>query len=469
MSTDPALLSRERVIPDWLKSGFLVTLVLMACWGGVIAYWRTTGSNPHTKDLFFYLLGLPACLLLLFFTGRKLFTGAAAPVSSPVTSSTPAKAVALASPNKPLAIVAASLRLPHGASPEELPAAIVGNKARADLDKELVDDDGFPVMTARSSEAVDEALQEEIAEWLTLNGMAEVHFGDEQWRALTLASAVVAELAAQAAGPMLYQVETQAKLQLVPVLPAEWDEVHRRAISLWLKQTVARYGWPADRVDLATDQVTPSLAFRGLAQAAASANEVLIAMVVACASHIGDDTVTRWAAADSLFTSSRPQGRIPGEGSVGLLVTNHLSLTDASAVALLDGVEEAERNTSADEAKRGDPGILKALTERALQRSGVTAPEVAVLIADTGHRSSRVLELMGRVSADLPQLDETDDVVRVGVASGTCGDVPFMAALALGWHYVIKRGAPVLCVSNEDPYRRVVAMVRSSDIPSKAE
>ena len=66
----------------------------------------------------------------------------------------------------PLAIIGVSLRLPHGASPEELASAMAGNKARADLDKELVDDDGFPVMTARSSEAVDEVLQEEIAEWL---------------------------------------------------------------------------------------------------------------------------------------------------------------------------------------------------------------------------------------------------------------------------------------------------------------
>jgi hypothetical protein len=61
-----------------------------------------------------------------------------------------------------------------------------------------------------------------------------------------------------------------------------------------------------------------------------------------------------------------------------------------------------------------------------------------------------VLELMGHVSADLPQLDETDDVVRVGVGSGSCGAVPFMAALALGRHYVVERGTPILCVSNED-------------------
>jgi hypothetical protein len=467
MPTNSALLTREHVLPDWLKSGFLATFVLVACWGGTIAYWRTTGSNPQTRELLLFLFGLPACLLLVFFGGRKLFTQAT-PAPAAVPLSTPAKAAAASSRNAPLAIVAASLRLPHGASPEELASAIAGNKARADLDKELLDDEGFPVMTARSNEAVDEVQQEEIAEWLALNGMAEVQFSDEQWRAVTLASTVVAELAAQAVGPMLYQVDPQAKPQLIPIVPIEWDALHRHAASMWLKQTVARYGWPADRIMLSTDDLTPSAAFKRLGQDAASANGPLIAMVVACASHIGDDTIARWAADGSLFSASQPQGRIPGEGAVGVVVTNQANLADAPTVALLDGIEEAKRNTSADEAKRSDPDIFKELMERALGHSTIKASDVAMLIADTGHRSSRVLELMGHLSAGLPQLDEADDVVRVGVASGSCGAVPFMAALALGRHYAVERGAPVLCVSNEDPYHRAVTLVRSSESLPKA-
>ncbi len=462
MSTTPASLIPERAMPDWLKSGLLATCVFAVCWGGAIAYWRTTGSNPQTRELFFYLLGMPACLLLLVFTGRKPLSRTA-PAPAAATLSASAKAAPTSLSNKPLAIVAASLRLPHGVSPEELAAAIAGNKARADLDKELVDEDGFPVMTARSNKAVDDVLQEEIAEWLALNGMAELHFSDEQWRAVTLASAVVAELAAQAAGPMLYQVDPQATLQLVPVVPAEWDAEHRHAARLWLKQTVARYGWPADRILLSEDEMNPSAAFRRLAQDAASTNALVIAMVVSCASHIGDETIARWAAEGYLFTSSQPQGRIPGEGAVGLLVTNQADLADAPAVALLDAVEEAKRHISADEAKRGDPGILKELIERACQRSGIEVTKVAKLIADTGHRASRVLELMGQVPAGLPQLDETDDVLRVGVASGSCDAVPFMTTLALGRHYVLEGAAPVLCVSNEDPFHRMAALLRPLD------
>jgi hypothetical protein len=469
MPSNPALIARERTIPTWLKSAFLTTFVFVASWGGAITYWRTTGSSPATGTLFLYLFGFPACLLLAFFIGRKLLVQPTA-ASTTTALPTPAKAAATSTQTLPLAIVAASLRLPHGASPEELASAIADNKARPDLDKELVDDEGFPVMTARCSEAVDEELQEEITDWLAVNGMADVHFGDEQWRALTLASAVIVELAAQAASPILYQVDPKIMLQLIPILPTEWDVAQRRAISMWLKQELTRHGWSADRVIVTVDEtgsagdVTPSAIFKSLTHDAAAANAPLVAMVVACASHIGGETIVQWTASKSLFTSSQPQGRIPGEGAAGLLVTNQVSLADAAPIALLGGIEDTRRGLSADETRRSDPKLLGELADRVLERSEMNASDMTMLIADTGQRSSRVLELMAHVSVRFPQLEETDSVIRAGVASGTCDAVSFMTALALGTHYVMERGAPVLCISNEDPYCRAVVLLRPSGL-----
>lgn len=469
MSTHPVLPAGERVLPSWLKSLFLATFVIVACWGSAIVYWRTTKANPATGELLFYLLGLPACLVLAGFIGQKLIARpAAAPTAT--TVSTPAKAATAPSQTRPLAILAASLRLPHGASPEELASAIAGNKARADLDKELADEDGFPIMAARCNHAVDEALRDEIGEWLALNGMSGLQFDDEQWRALTLASAVVAELAAQAAGPILYQVDTQARLQLIPLLPAEWDDAHGRAAGMWLKQTVARYGWPGDHVIVTTEvpalagDVSPSAVINRLAHSAGAENAPLIAMVVAFASHIGDESVARWAANGLLFTSSQPHGHIPGEGAVGFLMTDQLSLAESSTIAVLDGIEEAHLDSSADETKRVDSSLLGELSERAFKRSGIDASDVTMVIADTGQRSSRVLELLALKAAGLSRLDETDDMVRVGVASGRCGAVSFFAALALGRHVALERGAPVLCVGNEDPYRRLSVLIRQVDL-----
>lgn len=466
--TNTALVVRERSIPDWLKSGFLVLFVFAACWGGAIAYWRTTGGNPTTGELASYLLGLPATLLLTFFMGRKLLARSTASTPSPAVSPTPAASALTSTPTSGLAILAASLRLPHGASPEELASAIADNKARADLDKELVDAEGFPVMAVRRRDALDADLQEEITAWLALNGMAELHFSDEQWRALTLASAVVEELAAQAASAL----DVATKLQLIPILPTEWGAGHRRATGMWFKHEMTRHGWSADRVVLTADEtssaddVTPSAVFKRLAHDAGTADLPLVALVVACASHIGDETVTRWAANGALFTSSRPQMQMPGEGAAGFLIANQAGLPGGEPIALLDGIEEARRNLSADESKRSDSSLLGELSERVLERGAMKASDVTMLVADTGHRSSRAFELMAHVSAQFPQLEETGDVIRAGVASGSCGDVSFMTALALGIHYARERRAPVLCISNEDPYRRAVALIRPSNLAS---
>jgi hypothetical protein len=452
-------------MPDWLKGGLLAALVFGACWGGAIWYWRATESMPATGDLALFLLALPLALVLAPWLGRKLIT---LPAGAGATAAPATPAQAAASPAAaPLAILAASLRSPHGASTEELSAAIADNKARADLDQELVDEDGFPVMTSRSGDAMDEALQEEITEWLTENGMPELRFSDEQWRALTLASAVAGDLAGHAASDLIPTDGATPMLQLIPILPQEWHIAQRRAAGMWLKHIVAQFGWPPAHITLAAQVppdagVTPSAVLARLANDGAATNSPQAAMVVACASHIGEETVAGWVASARLFTSSRPQGLIPGEGAAGLLVAGlrQARSIEGAAFALLDPVGEARRDSSADDARRADPKLLGELAERALNLGGAASADVAMIVADTGHRSNRVLELMGLASTAMPHLDGTDDVLRVGVASGNCGAVPFLTALALARHHALEREAPVLCVSNEDPYHRCTALVR---------
>jgi hypothetical protein len=463
MPTDS--IAAGRPVPDWLKGGLLAALVFGACWGGAIWYWRATERMPANGDLALYLLVLPLALVLAPWLGRKL---SAQPASAPGTAAQAKPTQTAAAPSSaPLAILAASLRSPHGASVEELSAAIADNKARADLDQELVDENGFPVLTARSGDATDEALQEEIMEWLATNGMPELRFSDEQWRALTLASAVAGDLASHAASGLIPPEGTPPMLQLIPILPTEWHIEQRRAAGMWLKHVVSQFGWPPAHISLAPQVppdagVTPSAVLVRLAHDGAATNAPLAAIVVSCASNIGEETVAQWAANGSLFTSAQPHGLIPGEGAAGLLLAD-LRLAqsiDGAAFALLDSVGEARRDSSADEIRRADPKLLGELAAGAIKPGGGVLSEVAMIVADTGHRSNRVLELMGLSSAAMPQLDGTDDVVRVSIASGSCGAVPFMTALALARHHALEREAPVLCVSNEDPYHRCAALVR---------
>ncbi len=456
-------------MPKWLKYSLLSLLAVALCWGGAIWFWRATNRMPATEDLVIYLILLPLGLLLAVWLGRKLIAViAAAPAAA--SAGAPANDVAAPPPvpPAPLAILASALRNPHGASPDELSAALLEGKARPELDAQLVDDNGFPVMTARSEEAEDTGLEEEITEWFAAEGAPEPTFKDEHWRALTMATAVARDLAGAAVGALVLADVQPPMLHLLPLLPGEWTFEERRAGGLWLRHVVGQAGWPQTRIALAAEVAvdargaSPAAVLGRLAHQRTLSGAPLVGLIVAAASHVGQASVDKWETNNVLFAAARPQGLIPGEGAAGLLLVDmdQAVALEGEKYALLHLEPEARRHNSADESKKADARLLGTMTENVLESSLTVAPKVAMLVSDTGHRTSRVLELMELAGSELAHLDLDADLLRVGGACGTCGAVPFMTALALARHHAIELDAPVLCISNEDPYRRGAVLIR---------
>jgi 3-oxoacyl-(acyl-carrier-protein) synthase len=194
----------------------------------------------------------------------------------------------------------------------------------------------------------------------------------------------------------------------------------------------------------------------------ASSGSRFAALVIACESNIDQENVDRWESDGVLFTPARSQGLIPGEGAAGLLLMDLDSIKSqpGSVYALLDPFVETRRDVSIDENKRTDMKPLAGLVERACKQAAIEIEDVGMIVADTGERANRTLELMGLASAALPQLESSSDVACVGASSGTCGAVPYLTALALAQHHALERGAPVLCISNEDARHCCVTLVR---------
>ncbi|VXC26814.1 hypothetical protein MASSI9I_60107 [Massilia sp. 9I] len=319
-------------------------------------------------------------------------------------------------------------------------------------------------MSARSEDAHDDMLQDEIADWMEGHGL-QVRLSDEQWRALTLGTAVAAELGSLAAGDLMPSEGAPPTLQLTLMLPHDWAIEIRRAVTMWFKHTVSQYGWPeasiitTDRPD--QDQVSPSALLAQMMPTKPAAGTRQVALVIACASLIGQESVDRLAAQSALFTSSQARGRIPGEGAAGLLLTDlQLAQSCSAEFALLGPISERRRDSSADETRRADSTRLLEMVEQVRKEAAVDISQINMIVADTAHRPNRVLELMGLSAPAIPQVDAADDIVRIGLGSGSCGAVPFVTVLALARHYALERGAPVLCVGNEDPILRSVALVR---------
>ncbi|TXF99767.1 hypothetical protein [Massilia arenae] len=354
-----------------------------------------------------------------------------------------------------LSILAGALCTPHGASAEELDAALAANKVDADLDRDLVDDDGLPVMSARCEQAGDAAVRDEIADWLDSYATPAPRFGDEGWRALVLGTTVLRQLADRAAGLLVADEGAPFRLQLALVLPDDWQVDQRQAASMWCRQLLAQSGWPAARIDV-TEPAAPAPLIARMAQQAEKSAAPTATILLAFCSHVGQETVDCWSANGTLFTSFHPRGRIPGEGAAGLLLA---PAADGAGIAHLSLEAEACDPTSAS-LKRLSPQPLNTLAGRLLQGAAITPAAIAMVVADSGADTRHALELMEFGGATTPHLDNASDIVRLGPACGTCGAVPFVAALALAAHAALEHDAPLLCVGNDMPDLRALALVR---------
>ncbi|SDD68188.1 hypothetical protein SAMN05428966_105154 [Massilia sp. PDC64] len=436
----------------WIRGSVLTMLTFGAFWGGAIWTWRSTGRAPSTSDLVTYLVALPLVVLAGVLLVRRV--ARAQPASVPAAAAAPAVAVPAAVARLPaLALVDAAVRTRHGDSVDDLAAALTAHRARPDLDPELVDDAGYPVMTVRVPSAGDAAWRAEAEPWLVAQGHADVGFGDAHWRALELASAIASELADAAA---LAAVDDPL-LRIVPLAPADWTAVQRTAAGAWLAHVATRAGWAADKVAVSpAPPGEPAAAASALLSVLAGQtdDDAALTILLAFDSRIDQAVVDRMSAEGTLFIAAHPQGLVPGEGAAGLLLA-----ATADAAPTLQAASTT-RAASADAAPRVDAADLRRLAQRVLAETAVDTFTVSALIADADHRSSRVLEAMALAHDDLPHLDAGIDVSTTGPACGQSGAVPFLAALALARRHALDGTGAVLCVGNADPVHRSVAVVR---------
>jgi hypothetical protein len=454
----------------WLTGALLALAAFGACWTGAIVYWRSHTGDPGTGEVMLYLFLLPGALLGAALVTRKLLADAPpAPASAPEHASQSVEAAAPAPAVPPIAILATTVRSPHGASLEEIADALTSKKARSTLDATLVDDDSFPLMTARCANADDAAVSADIEAWLTANAPT-AQFSNEPARALVLATQVVAELTGKAIAALAPEDQAAPMLHIAAVLPPEWNAGQQQAAARWLQHTVVQAGWPVERTVLVTVSdadlagAVPTALLAQLATQVSGAPAA--AMLVACDSRIGDATVQDWTASQSLFTPANPHGKVPGEGACGLLLTGiaQAAASETPLFAVLEPIATARLDASADQHRGEPPRLLADLTQGALATAHIQADTLAMIVADTTAIHGRMLELMGYAGKAAPQLDTEQDVIAFGRASGACGAVPALTSLALAGQYACERNGPVLWLTNDDAFQRCAAVVRPAPI-----
>ncbi|WP_154667902.1 hypothetical protein [Pseudoduganella violaceinigra] len=445
-----------------MKRSLLVVGVFGLCWIGAIWYWRSTTRIPNTSDLALAMLVMPLTLIMGFWLAKKTFAGGDAPATAgaggaqaPAAPGVPdapgsagaqaaAPAAEAAAAWAPFGVAATALRMAHGDSPAELAAAFAEGQARLDLDPELTDLQGFPVMAGRVADVELEALEE----WLSAQQPAPRAPAAEQLRAMALGGDVAAGLAEQASS-----LGGDGVLQLLPLLPAEWPVPTQELATRWLAHRIIDAGWPKERLAVrqlpASAPATPLAALRALSAQTASAAAPAHSILVACDSSIDAEAVENLAVNGKLFGQRNPNGRMPAEGAAGILLQSPKEASDELRLLALHAKEDASSRELAEE-------ILA-------QANGAKPVYIA---ADTDHRAAVMADLMQCVEAAAPDLDANTALACIGAACGHTGAVGSLAAIVLAHEQALENEGFALALSNNIPTQRYALLLGQLPAPA---
>ena len=482
----------------WIKRGFLVCAVFAITWAMCIVYWSGSNHMPDGGDVILYLLVLPVGFLLAIWAIRKIRNAmAASAAASAAARAQPAADISPAAPAAhpermwTLSFAACALRTPHGSDAGKLLEQMQAHDLRLELDGELKDGDGFPILAGRVAGIDPLAALEDFQAWRdsqTKHGehAAETLLDQEQYRTLALGADIARELgdrltlhsalAAYLDAPAhLKQDVPLPQLHLIPMLPAWWEPTQRLLAAQWLAHLVTQQGWPPEKltvVPAAGDNVHPLLHMDRLIAtsrtAQAQQETPYIAMVIAAESNLGNATVEQWQQQGRLLHGARNVGQVPGEAAAGFI------LADAGQIAALSAEDPVQlhraslgrRDKSADQPGRVDGDLLSTLAQAALRDAGIDATQVSLLVTDGDHRGSRTEETMKLGYAVLPELDLGSQCVKIGADCGWAGSATVLTALAVAHAKTAQDGQPSLLACNDDALERAAVILSKSVLKS---
>lgn len=479
----------------WLKRVLWLVAVFAVVWLTVIIYWQSTARMPSGMDLVLYMGIVP---LMLFGAGWALHSAATSPPPKPAAATaTPVDGAATAAQANQkmidqerawsLGLVACALYTPQGASAADVLATLQeGNIAQA-LDDELKSLDGFPVFTARVAAMECIPTEEALAQWQTEGNFPSITWSAGQYRALHLAAQALQELANKAVEhPAVQQfaanlvasgrVDESAvlPLRLIFLWPVSWSAEHQAAASAWAKSLVVAAGWPALRVVLQASnaaQQDPIALLDFVTVTAHKAQLPTLGLLMACDSGIDQDYVDTLQENGMLYSGKNPQGVRPGELAAGLLFADaqQCRLMGDGPYAQLHRASWSSRDKSADAKGRTCSTLLTTLTDLALETAKLAPGDIAVVCADSDHKSSREAELAEVVHARFAELDTSTDILKVAQVSGSLQHMNTAAALCVAHQYVVDTQLPTLCMGLHDPlWRAAVALSVLPDVKEES-
>lgn len=424
----------------------LVVATFAGAWMLVLGWWQASDHAPTTAEIGLYLFALPLSLSGGFWFLRRFFDMLRTPTAA--TAAAPA-AVSADSGTAPGAAVArlhvgtVAIAAPHAADPPALLAAIADNR-RPQLDPQLCDGDGYPILAARA-----EVAEGDIA-------ALPVTMSAEARRALALLDAPLR--AALAGAAEAFTANTGAKrLSILWSLPAQWPPAWQAALRDWLAGSVlVDYELPQTHVHLRACDSGNTL-LHDLAGTVAGLPADTLLLVCACTSNIGEATVARWLSASRLYTTTHTDGLVPGEAAAAVLcASSELAAGSPQIFPCAIGAAADGARTQPPGGKRGDAAAVTEALMAASTAAGIDLATVTTLYADSAHHAHSLGELLNAAGECCPAIGD-EDCAAVGTVCGSATPADALVALACACAAAADSQSPALCVSHTAE-RRITAV-----------
>lgn len=508
-----------------VKAAGLGLVIFVTVWVVTLWQWyrsqQPVSSEEVATQLILLPVGLTVVALLAWWGARRLHNWSSRPLEPvPKPSLVNAGTGALtggdkapdAAPLGLVSILAEALALPDGDDPELAWSALRSGQVRPRLDPDLQDADGMPVFSSRvpdlstqdwldaHAEVTDNSLPQALLRAMALveaplhrllSALPVGELGDGEDDAVEASAPGPAFLSG--VGQSGAQEQAARRRELAPALdiqvwvPAEWPEDHRKLFVGWLRQqTGVALDWsrasnageprwsvePLDTPEAGWDRLLPRLN-----ELHADTRPRLLLVLVAH-SLVDEAGVTGLQARGELFTSLHQGGRVPGEGSAGLLLANaRMAARCAQAGHPWLGVPRStHRQRSAD--RGGRPGSEELVT--AMQQvlapwsqspqspqSPEKRPESQVgqggwwCLSDADHRPSRTSELFEAFQALQPDGDAMQSVLRLGDAWGDMGIARALLPVALAAS-VVRQGLQPADAAEPHPVPALIGLLQGS-------
>ncbi len=451
---------------SWIKGLALGVAVTCVVWIGVLWHWRSHPQDVGVRDLWLYLGLLPLVVWGLLLAGRWAFTRAwqkqagAAPAVEP--------AAVAASESAPVAarwwLLGQWLQLPAAQDAAGLLDTVEAGSPRPAPDAELRDDEGLPVLAARTATLDTDAIAAELTQaaqlgpaglraLASLQPVVESALGTlQQW-----GDRLAAETVPGGASPV-------HRVRVLVHWPAHWSEAAQTQALQWLRAQLAHFGgglptahWPVQAVPgngvsllMQADKLLETLTRQACDD---------LVLTLACHSDLDSAAIDRLLRERALFQSQQqPRGVMPGEGAVGLLwATQPWPLADEAMATLCSRPQAAHREQAVDAAGRTRARELTQAVDELLTRQQQTAEQICALVSDSDQHTARATELFAVSLGRLPQLDPAEDMRLLGPIVCHLGGVAPLLTLAVGADWVTQGHAPLLAVSVGDRHARLVA------------